>query len=106
MAWAVSAAFTCELEAQKMQKVMMLLLLGAEDIEELTAVCYYGAGRAARVTARSRDGQSWAAERVCWDAARVRTLECFGFVWRLLLWRACAVAPCSCAFVRDPCMGR
>jgi hypothetical protein len=27
------------LEAQKMQKVMMLLLLGTEDIEELTAVC-------------------------------------------------------------------
>ena len=78
MVWAVSAAFTCELEAQKMQKVMMLLLLGAEDIEELTAVCCCGAGRAARVTARSRDGQSWAAERVCRDAARARTMEC---VW-------------------------
>ena len=78
MAWAVSVAFTCELEEQKMQKVMMLLLLGAEDINELTAVCCCGAGRAVCVTARSRDGQSWAAERVCRDAARARTMEC---VW-------------------------
>jgi hypothetical protein len=30
----------------------------------------------------------------------------FRIVWCLLLWRACAAAPCSCALVRDPCMGR
>eukprot|EP00966_Prymnesium_polylepis_P240768 5567975-Prymnesium_polylepis.1 len=30
----------------------------------------------------------------------------FGTVGRLLLWRAWAAAPCSCAHMRDPCMGR
>jgi hypothetical protein len=29
-----------------------------------------------------------------------------GTAWRLSLWRLWAAAPCSCALVRDPCMGR
>ena len=105
-AWAMTEAITRELEAQGTQKEMLLVLLYAEGIEGLSFGCWCGAGRVARAAASVGSGRYWAGERESRDAARVRTLECFGFVWRLLLWRACAVAPCSCAFVRDPCMGR
>ena len=76
--WAMTEAIVRELEAQKTQKEMLSVLLFAEDIEELSAVCCCGAGRVVCVTACSRGGESWAAERVCRDAAHVRTMEC---VW-------------------------
>ena len=79
MAWAVSAAFTCELVAQKMQKVMMLLLLGAEDIEGLIFGCWCGEqGGMRAVASRMCSGRSWAGECVCRDGARARAMAC---VW-------------------------
>ena len=47
------------LKANKMQKMMLLLRLGAEDSQELNRGCWCGKGRAARLAARVCDGRVW-----------------------------------------------
>jgi hypothetical protein len=79
------------LKANKMQKMMLLLRLGAEDSQELNRGCWCGKGRAARVAARVCDG------RVCGDVARANAMEC---AWTCVPSFAVAGLGCSVLFVR------
>ena len=85
-AWATIEMIVCELEVQVKQNKMLLVMLYAEGIEELSFGCYCGAGQVARVAARVGSGRSWIGERGDRDIAHVKGVYAHGTCWNLQGW--------------------